>query len=272
MTAVLEAKGLACGYGARPVVSDVSFSLEPGQVLALLGPNGVGKTTLFKTLLGFLPALCGSVLIDGRDAAGLARKDFARAVAYLAQSHTPNFSFTVHDVVLMGRTPYLDGLAMPSPSDEQIAQQTLEVLGMAHLSDRDYSSLSGGERQMVLIARCLAQRPRILVMDEPCSSLDFGNQARLLEQVLKLAGEGLAVVMTTHDPNHAFMLDGEVLCLNRRGAVVRGRAREVLTGQMMCELYGVPVAVGPIPEPADGEAGREIRACVPVLGQREDER
>lgn len=240
---VLEVSGLVCGYGSRAVLKDVSFSLAAGQALCLLGPNGVGKTTLFKTLLGFVKPLAGDVAIEGRDTRDWTRRDFAREVAYIPQLHTPSFSFSVHDVVLMGRTPHLSGLSSPSESDERLAQQAIERMGIGHLAQRDYASLSGGERQMVLIARALAQQPRILVMDEPCASLDFGNQARLLEQILELAAQGIAVVMTTHDPNHAFLLDGDVLCLGRGGVAASGRARSVLTADMMSALYGVPVEV-----------------------------
>lgn len=257
---VLEVSGLACGYGSRAVLKDVSFSLAAGQALCLLGPNGVGKTTLFKTLLGFVKPLAGDVAIEGRDTRDWTRRDFAREVAYIPQLHTPSFSFSVHDVVLMGRTPHLSGLSSPSESDERLARQAIERMGIGHLAQRDYASLSGGERQMVLIARALAQQPRILVMDEPCASLDFGNQARLLEQILELAAQGIAVVMTTHDPNHAFLLDGDVLCLGRGGVAASGRARVVLTSDMMSSLYGVPVEVSAFSD--DGCLG-----CMPRLSR-----
>lgn len=257
---VLEARSLSCGYGGRTVLADVSFSLASGQALCLLGPNGVGKTTLFKTLLGFVKPLAGSVAIEGRDTRDWTRREFACEVAYIPQLHTPSFSFSVHDVVLMGRTPHLSGLSMPSESDERLAQEAIERMGIGHLAQRDYASLSGGERQMVLIARALAQQPRILVMDEPCASLDFGNQARLLEQILELAGQSIAVVMTTHDPNHAFLLDGDVLCLGGGGVVAQGRAREVLSGEMMSSLYGVPVEVSMFSEA--GSLG-----CMPRLSR-----
>lgn len=257
----LEARGLSCGYGGRVVLSDVDVQLVPGQVLALLGPNGVGKTTLFKTMLGFLPAQAGEVLIAGRLAKMLSRREFAREVGYIPQLHAPAFSYSVRDVVLMGRTSHLLGLSSPGPHDVEAADAAIERMGIARLSNRDYASLSGGERQMVLIARALAQSPRVLVMDEPCASLDFGNQARLLEQVLQVAADGMAVVMTTHDPNHAFLLDGDVLCLGRGGVAARGRAREVLTEDLMEELYGVPVAVDRVTS-----RGVSSMACMPMVG------
>ncbi len=260
-TFALEARGLACGYGGHAVLRDVDVSLAPGQVLALLGPNGVGKTTLFKTMLGFLPALAGEVLIGGHAAQSLSRREFAREVGYIPQLHAPAFSYSVRDVVLMGRTPHLSGLSSPGAADEEAADAAIERMGIARLSQRDYASLSGGERQMVLIARALAQAPRVLVMDEPCASLDFGNQARLLEQVLEVAAGGMAVVMTTHDPNHAFLLDGDVLCLGAGGVVARGRACEVLTEDLMELLYGVPVAVDRV-----RSRGVSSMACVPMVG------
>lgn len=264
---VLSARELSCGYGAHAVLSNVSFDLAAGQALVLLGPNGVGKTTLFKTLLGFLRPLGGSVDIQGRDTTAWTRREFAREVAYIPQLHTPSFSFSVHDVVLMGRTPHLSGLSAPSRGDEAVAEAAIERMGIAHLGRRDYASLSGGERQMVLIARALAQEPRILVMDEPCASLDFGNQARLLDQVLDLAGQGMAIVMTTHDPNHAFLLDGDVLCLGRGGTTTQGRACEVLTAERMSRLYSVPVAIDEVRGPA-GDDGRcpTSLSCVPLVG------
>ncbi|WP_449314520.1 ABC transporter ATP-binding protein [Rubneribacter sp.] len=268
----LEARGLSCGYGSRAVVSDVSFRLDAGQVLALLGPNGVGKTTLFKTLLGFLQPLAGAVRVRGRDTAAWSRREFAREVAYIPQMHVPSFAFSVHDVVLMGRTPHLSGLSAPSARDDELADAAIERMGIGHLARRDYASLSGGERQMVLIARALAQQPRVMVMDEPCASLDFGNQARLLEQMLDLAEQGMALVMTTHDPNHAFLLDGEVLCLGRGGALSHGSAREMLTAPAMSGLYGVPVAVGRVGSAGEGAGegggGASSLACVPLMTRK----
>lgn len=258
----LEVSGLACGHAGHAVLSNVSFEVAAGEVLALLGPNGVGKTTMFKTLLGFLPALAGEVRIGGEEVSGWSRRQFARAVAYIPQLHTPGFSYSVFDVVLMGRTPHLSGMASPSHADEEIARQVIEDLQIGHLAQRDYSALSGGERQMVLIARALAQQPSVLVMDEPCASLDFGNQAILLERIGSLAGGGMAVVMTTHDPNHAFALDGSVLCLADGKVAAKGRAVDVLGAGALSDLYGVDMAVGDL-SGADG--GARVRACAPIV-------
>ena len=259
---VLSVQGLACGYGATPVLRDVSFGLSEGGVLTLLGPNGVGKTTLFRTMLGMLSPLAGSVLVKGRPVQQLGEAELAREVAYIAQQHTPAFAFSVEQVVLMGRTPHASALSGPGPQDEAAASRAMQRLGISHLAQRDYTRLSGGERQLVMVARALAQEPALLVMDEPCAGLDLGNQALLLQQVACLAAEGMAVVMTTHDPNHAFMLDGEVLCLGREGLLAHGRAREVLTPALMQRMYGVAVAVGEV----HGEkGGASATACVPLV-------
>ena len=272
MSAVLEARGLSCGYGGRRVLEDVSFSLAAGQALCLLAQRR-GEDHAVQDASGVFEAAGGRGRHRGAATADWTRKEFACEVAYIPQLHTPSFSYSVHDVVLMGRTPHLSGLSSPSAADEELAAAAIERMGIGHLARRDYASLSGGERQMVLIARALAQQPRILVMDEPCASLDFGNQARLLEQILELAAQGIAVVMTTHDPNHAFLLDGDVLCLGRGGLAASGRAREVLTAERMSALYGVRVDVTasdagylgcmPAISRAAGAAGAAVPAVVP---------
>ena len=262
---VLDVQGLSCGYGGHAVLEDVSFSLAHGQVLVLLGPNGVGKTTLFKTVLGFLPRLAGKVLLGGEETGAWTRRRFAQTVAYVPQSHDAAFGFAVRDMVLMGRTPDLDGLRSPRKEDEDIADAVIEQLGLARLAHRDCTTLSGGELQMVLVARALAQQPRLLVMDEPCASLDLGNQTLLLQRVAELARGGLSVIVTSHDPNHAFLLDSEVVCIGRDKTVEGGRAREVLTPGFLSCLYGTQIGVGTIA----GADGGQVRACAPVLESRE---
>jgi len=257
---LLEVDCLSCGYEGVAVVDDVTFDVGPGESLVLLGPNGVGKTTLFKTILGFIPAIAGTVRFEGEDARGWNRRRFAQTVAYLPQDHLPAFSFRVRDLVLMGRTPLLEG-AVPGRHDEQVVDEVLNGLGIEELAERAYTSLSGGERQMVLIARALAQQPRLIVMDEPCSSLDYGNQVRLLEQIVRLNEAGLSVVMTTHDPNHAFLLDSKVFCMGRAGAFRYGRAVAVLGSESLTALYGVDVGITNAVSPS----GEVVESCVPFL-------
>ena len=176
---ILELRGLSCGYGRRKVLSDVNLSVA-GENLCLLGPNGVGKTTLFRTILGAIEPMGGEVLVDGKSIVAQSRRQRARLMAYVPQAHTAPFPFHVIDVVLTGRTAHISLTSAPSRHDEEVARAALERMGIADLDDRPYTELSGGERQLVLIARALAQEPRVLIMDEPSSHLDFGNQARLL--------------------------------------------------------------------------------------------
>lgn len=258
---VLDVQGVSCGYGKRIVLEHVTFSLAAGRSLVLLGPNGVGKTTLFKTVLGFLPRLGGRVLIDGEDAAGWSRKRYAKTVAYVPQSSETTFAFTVEELVLMGRTPALDGFAVPGREDERIAYEVIEQMGLESLAGRPCTELSGGELQMVLVARALAQRPRLLVMDEPCANLDLGNQAVVLGRIRALADEGLSVLVTSHDPSHAFLLGGDAVCVGRGSSIMNGPARETLTASALTRLYGVDVGVGVV----RSECGKEGLACTPFL-------
>ena len=183
---LLQVRDLAFGYGGRSVGAKVSFDLAAGEVLCLLGPNGGGKTTLFKTLLGLLPAVDGRVSLDGVDLSRLSRTGIARAVAAVPQAHAAFFPFTVREVVVMGRASRLGPFSSPGPSDSAAAEVALATLGIGHLADAIYTEISGGERQLALIARALSGEPRLLIMDEPTASLDFGNQARVLGQVAAL--------------------------------------------------------------------------------------
>src|SRR5262249_38620262 len=188
MTApTLAAHALGFGYGVTPVGRNVDLEVRAGEVLCLLGPNGSGKTTLFKTLLGLLPAQAGEVLLDGEPLARLARTEIARRIAYVPQAHTAHFPFRVLDMVVMGRTAHLGLFAAPNAADRQRAREALALLGIADLSEREYTRISGGQRQLVLIARALVQDAPAIVMDEPTANLDFGNQAIVLAEVKSLA-------------------------------------------------------------------------------------
>ena len=256
---MLEVQDLAFGYGARAVGSGVSLTVGEGEALCLLGPNGGGKTTLFKTMLGLLRPLAGSVHLDGTDLSELPRREGAKKIAYVPQAHAAFFPFTVREVVLMGRASRLPVFASPGPVDHAAAATALDALGIAHLADRIYTEISGGERQLALIARALAGEPRLLVMDEPTASLDFGNQARVLTQVRRLSAAGIAVVLSTHDPGHAFLCADRVALLHGGRLVALGPPAETVTPEHLRLLYGVEVAVVPLP-------GQGRAVCTPLIG------
>jgi iron complex transport system ATP-binding protein len=241
--AVLEARGLGFGYPGKAVGRDVDLEIRPGEVLCLLGPNGSGKTTLFKTLLGLLAPQGGDVLIGGEGLAALARAEVARRVAYVPQAHAAHFPYRVLDMVVMGRTAHMGLFAAPTEADRARALTALEALGIAELADDDYTRISGGQRQLALVARALAQDAPAIVMDEPTASLDFGNQVVVLSEVMRLAAKGLAIVLSTHDPDHAFSIGTRVALLDEGHIVAQGAPAEVLTAERLASVYGVTVAI-----------------------------
>ncbi|MBX9588885.1 MAG: ABC transporter ATP-binding protein [Hyphomonadaceae bacterium] len=240
---MLEARALGFGYGARVVGRGVDLEARPREVLCLLGPNGSGKTTLFKTMLGLLPPQAGEVRLEGMALARLTRPEIARRVAYVPQAHAAHFPFTVIDMVVMGRTAHLGLFASPTPEDRRRALAALATLGIAGLAEAEYTRISGGQRQLALIARALAQAAPAIVMDEPTASLDFGNQAIVLSEVKRLATQGLTIVLSTHDPDHAFSVGHRVALLDGGRLVAQGTPGEVLTPQRLRAVYGVPVVV-----------------------------
>lgn len=254
---MLALEDLDYGYGRRRVGAGLTLSIAAGESLCLLGPNGCGKTTLFKTLLGLLPALGGRVLLDGLDIADRSRAEIARVMAYVPQAHAAFFPFTVEEVVLMGRASRLTAFASPGARDRAIARHVLETLGIGHLASRVYTEISGGERQLALVARALAAEPRLLVMDEPTASLDFGNQVRVLSQVRGLTERGIAVILATHDPAHAFLCANRVAALHDGRLAALGPPSETVTPATLRLLYGVEVVVAPI------TGGSMV--CAPVL-------
>lgn len=257
---ILEAQDLSCGYGSKVVVSGFSAKIETGTVFCLLGPNGVGKTTLFKTILGLLPRLGGTVTLDGRDVKHLSSVELAHDIAYVPQHHTPPFAFSVRDVVMMGAVAQRGMFGSPTHSDRTLADEILASLGVEHLADRSYTELSGGERQMVLIARALAQKPQFLMMDEPTSSLDFGNQVQVLKCVRRLANEGLGVIMTTHFPEHLAECNANGTLVMRGSRFVTGDAHTVLTPEHLRDAYGIDVAVMDVTY-----EGHPITVCQPIM-------
>ncbi len=252
MSALLEASELRFGHPGRVVGEGLSLTLRAGELTALLGPNGGGKTTLLKTLLGLLPAQGGAVRLDGRALTDWSPPERARRMAYVPQGQASTFGYSARQMVLMGRTAHLGLLARPRAHDHAVAAQALRRLGIERLAERSVHRMSGGERQLVLIARALAQEPRAVLLDEPTASLDFGNQGLVMRAVRALADEGLAVLFTTHDPNQALRCADRALLLREGRVLASGPAAEVVSAERLRALYGAAV------DDAGGTAARPV--------------
>ena len=239
----IEVQNLSFSYGDRPVLHDISFRVEKGEFLSILGPNGVGKSTLFRCVLGLLSGYTGQVLVDGADSRSFSVREAARHIAYIPQSSHPIFNYSVFDIVLMGRTSGLSTFRSPKKKDAELCRWALEKVGIPHLSDRCFHRLSGGEQQLVLIARALVQKAPILMLDEPTASLDFGNQLLVLEQCRNLAREGYTVIQTTHNPEQSYQYSDRILTLQHGRVLAEGTPKEVLTEKTIRALYGVEVDV-----------------------------
>lgn len=239
-----QVEHLSFSYGPeRQVLRDISFSVAPGQLLALLGPNGVGKSTLFRCMLGLSRDYQGQCLLDGVEVRQFSPRDLARQVAYIPQSHYPTFNFTVFDMVLMGTTAKMGRFTSPGEEQRQDAAAALERMELSHLAGRGFGQISGGERQLALVARALAQKSRVLVMDEPTANLDYGNRLRVLGRVRDLTRDGYTIIQSTHAPEDAFRYSDTVLALHQGRVAACGPPCEVITPQLVRRLYGVEVDI-----------------------------
>ena len=241
MTALLSAQNLSIGYGKKLVGERIDIRLYGNEILALLGPNGSGKSTLFKTLLGLLVPLAGQVKLQNQPLNQHTRRVIAQQVGYVPQAQEGQFAFSVLDMVLMGRAAHMGLFAQPSACDKELALGILQELGIAHLAARSYPQISGGERQLTLIARALLQQPKVLVLDEPTASLDFANQILVLEQIQRLRAQGLSVLLCTHQPEHALQV-ADRLALFKQGRIEKmGTVTELGSAENLAWLYNVSV-------------------------------
>ncbi|MDR0904832.1 MAG: ABC transporter ATP-binding protein [Oscillospiraceae bacterium] len=239
MSVVVE--NLSFSYGKRRVLDGVSFEAREGEMLCVLGPNGVGKSTLFNCILGLAPAESGEIRVDGEAVGNIGVRELARRIAFVPQSHAPTFNYSVFDMVLMGTTAHVGGISAPGAEQMLLAENALERVGISHLRERGYMQISGGERQLTLIARALAQQSGVIIMDEPTANLDYGNQLRVLMRVKELVREGMTVIQSTHNPDHAFLFADRVLALIDGRVAADGPPAEAVTESLIESLYGVRV-------------------------------
>jgi len=253
----ISVEQISAGYGNKTVIHDISLEVASGEVICLLGANGSGKTTLFKTILGLIRPLSGKVCVDGEDISHWPRQRLAKTLGYVPQAHTPPFAYSVRDVVLMARSVHSGPFASPGKHDIAIAEEALDRLSILRLAHQRYTELSGGERQLVLIARALAQQAQILVLDEPTSNLDFGNQMLVLRHVKELAQGGLGLLMTTHFPDFAFLCATRVALMKKGKILAIDYPEKTLTQASLEEAYETPLRIA--------DAGLGMRVVVPRL-------
>jgi iron complex transport system ATP-binding protein len=240
---VLSVQDLVFSYGGPAILTGVSFDLERGQLLGILGANGAGKSTLFRCILGHEKNYSGSITLSGGDVKKMPAELLAKHIAYVPQSHFPSFNYSVFDMALMGTVAQTSAWTMPGKKQYAAAEEALELLGIRALSQRGFRQLSGGEQQLVLVARALAQKASILVMDEPTANLDYGNQIRVLGSVRELTRRGYSIIMSTHNPNHAFLFTDRVITLHNGKIITEGKPEEALTAETIKTLYGVNVSI-----------------------------
>lgn len=232
-------ENVAIGYHHHTIMTNIDLSLSTGEITCLLGANGCGKTTLIKSMLGLIPIMSGNIILDKKSLKAYKQADIAKVIAYVPQAHDTPFNFTVIDMVMMGFTSQLSVFSIPSHKERALALHQLKKLGIVHLELRLYSTLSGGEKQLVLIARALVQNPQLLIMDEPAASLDFGNQIRLLQQIELLKQHGITILMSTHHPQHAAAVADNVILLNKQHGANQGTAKNMLTLNNLASLYSI---------------------------------
>jgi iron complex transport system ATP-binding protein len=262
---LVRVRGASVRYGSREILDALDLDVYRGEVLSILGPNGCGKTTLLRCIAGALAPSAGSVQIGGDEVVSLAPPVRARRIGVLFQDHAPSFPFSAGDVVLMGRAPHLGFFGFPGSRDRALADAALERVGLLHLKDRPYTQISGGERQLVLLARILVQEPDVILLDEPTAHLDVRNQVLTLRTVRALAREGLTMIMTTHDPNHAIWFGGRAALMKEGRFVAAGPVSDVITEETLTATYDVGVTVL---SPAANGGRQPLRVCSAWLDDR----
>lgn len=245
---MLATRDLAIGYPRRKLAANISFALNKGEAVAILGPNGSGKTTLFRTLLGLLPACAGEVVLNSKPITTLSPAEIARSIAYVPQAATGFPNFSVIEVVEMARAAHLAWYAQPDAKDRAIAERALAELNISAFANREFAELSGGERQLVMIARALASEAPIILLDEPTASLDFGNQFLILDELARLKQRGVSVLFTTHNPDQALRIADRTLTISREGVINIGATRAVVTRDSLAALYAIDVQLMPGPD------------------------
>jgi len=244
MTPKIEVVNGSFSYNKKSLIwENVNLQVNEGDCVCLLGANGCGKTTLLHTMCGAHPITGGQVLVNGRDIQSYAITELAQTVGIVYQDHTVSFPYTSLEVVRMGRAPYLNMFQTPSREDTLLAYEVMKELGIQDIANVSYSKISGGQRQLVLIARTLCQQPDVILFDEPTSHLDFRNQAIVMKTLQRLSDKGMTIVMTSHFPSHAWQVGTRVILMGNKGILAQGTPEEIMTEDHLSEVYDVRVRI-----------------------------
>lgn len=241
---MLDIKNLSFSYKNRFSLNNISFQIEKGQLCGLLGPNGSGKSTLFKCCLNFLQQYTGKILINNKSIKTMSVLETARLISYVPQEHKPSFPYTVREIVLMGRTPYMNSIFGLSKDDYEIVDNTINMLGIDDIADLSATEISGGQRQLALIARAVAQNTPIMFLDEPTSALDFNNQIMIWKILKKISKQGKTIVVCSHEPNHILWFTDVVVAMYRGEVISNGDTNQVLTEELLSYIYSGKYVIG----------------------------
>ena len=259
----LETKGISYGYKkGKTILKNLSLYVETGEIVCILGPNGTGKTTMLRLILGFNKPQEGEVFLDGKPMNKLTPKQRAKHLAYVPQYSYISFPYAAKEVVLMGRTSYVSYGKSFSKEDYKKAEDAMEMLGILDINDSLYNELSGGQKQMILLARAIVQDSQIIIMDEPTANLDYSNQLKMLATIKSLSKKGYGILMTSHFPDHAFLTDSRVILMQDGRKLYDGRADDVVTTKTLTELYKTDVEVSKARSIC---LNKDVKVCIPIL-------
>lgn len=239
----IELKNVSCGYKKKKILENVNLLFRTGNIYSVLGANGIGKTTLFKSILGFLELKNGDICFDGKNINSMTEKEVATFVSYVPQAMNYSMQYTVFDIILMGRALHINRFGTPSHRDVEKVNTVMKYMKIEQFRDCMYSELSGGEQQIVLIARALAQESKFIIMDEPASNLDFANQKKVLDVLMELTRKDIGVIMSSHSPDHALYCDSRIIMINRNKTVTEGSIQETVNKENLYSVYGVQLDV-----------------------------
>ena len=240
--AAIEIKNLKFGYESNTVLLDnITLSIPENSIVSILGKNGVGKTTFLNCIMGLTKGYNGTISFFGRKQSDFSRRELAKLIGFVPQLTQVSFDYTVEEFVLMGCNPMIGYFSAPNQEMYAIVSKTMDELEVMHLKNRKVNSLSGGERQLVYIARAIAQRSRIIILDEPTSALDFGNSLKIVELVKKMRDEGYTIIFTCHNPDYPFLFDDYSIAFFSTGKVLFGNTNDILRDDVLTELYNVPI-------------------------------